>query len=90
MHTVVIDEAVGEYEPSTNVKEKAAAKREPIPIQCIPRKPHPNGLLYYCANGAIQNPMKPDKVIPYYLLIKPHLQLGDGAPREFVKDFKNW
>lgn len=52
----------------------------------MPRKPHHNGLLIYCAAGAVKG-HKRNKVIPYMLMMMPHLQVGDSAPYNAVKSF---
>lgn len=43
----VFDEQVVGYQPSAKTKNKAEQAGHPIPVVYIPRKPHPNGLLFY-------------------------------------------
>lgn len=47
MEVITFDEQVVGYQPAPETKKKAEAMGYPIPVVFIPRKPHPNGLLFY-------------------------------------------
>ena len=54
-----IDEHMNNYQPKREVKNKAEEIGEPIPVQYIPRKPHPNSILVleYLLASYVVNPL---------------------------------
>lgn len=87
----VVDEALIGYQPSAKTKTKATQDGVPIPVQHIPRKPHPNGLLVYLMCSWIANPGAADtsylNKLPYVLGFHPHLKVADAAPHTVILDF---
>lgn len=83
---VVIDEHMNKYEPKKEAKNKAEDLQEPIPVQYIPRKPHPNGLLVYLLASHVVNPLYDnDSVLPFVVDFEPHLTSGDCGPQKALK-----
>jgi hypothetical protein len=70
------------------VKKKAEEREEPIPVQFIPRKPHPNCLLLYALSCLVKHSFK-EKGIPFILDILPHLKAGDTAAHDTLFQFQN-
>ena len=68
---------MNEYLPGKNSKDKAEREVEPIPVQYIPRKPRPNGLVIYLLVSFIRNPSNPTGVLPFILDFEPHLSFSD-------------
>ena len=81
------DEGVGEYQPNRNTKQAAEAMGIPVPVVFIPRKPHPNGLLFYFLCTYVENPVGGGEKLPYIMQMKPHLVQGDCTPVEVIKEF---
>lgn len=80
---VVFDEQLSGYHPSKIVKDKARAAGDPIPVQYIPRKPDPNGLLLYLLATYVKSNGQHQK-LPYVLDFFPHLTVGDAGLSELV------
>ena len=88
---VVGDEAVAEYQPAAATKKKHEKMGDPIPVIYIPRKPHPNGFLFYLLATFVSDPTGLESTVPYVLDIIPHLSAGDVPPVETIKEFlKRW
>ena len=64
------------------MKEKARAG-DPIPVQYIPRKPDPNGLLLYLLTTYVKSNGHHQK-LPFELDFFPHLTVGDAELTELV------
>jgi hypothetical protein len=54
---VTIDESLIGYQPSDEAKKREDANGNPIPVVFIPRKPHPNGLIFYTVCSYLPNPL---------------------------------
>ena len=78
---------INSYQPSAEVKKIYMTKGEPIPVVYIPRKPHPNGLLNYLSATFIKHPRKINRILPFILIVKPHLKERDSAPQDAIRDF---
>lgn len=89
IHLVVLDEHLNKYKPDKTTKAKANAQGEPIPVQYIPRKPNPNGLLVYLLSTYVANPLYDSSNLPFILDFEPHLTTGDSNPNEMVALFLN-
>jgi hypothetical protein len=90
---LAVDESLLAYQPGKARKTQADNAGQPIPVQNIPRKPHPNGLLVYQATTWIENLAKDAKngKLPFILDFHPHLQVADAAPHSVIIQFlKNW
>jgi hypothetical protein len=87
----VVDEALIGYQPGHVAKERAERRGAPIPVQYMPRKPHPNGLLLYMICTWIMNPAEVSTnrlpKLPFILDFHPHLTVGDSAPHDVLLDF---
>lgn len=77
INTILIDEHINEYQPSSHIKDNADRDGEPVPAVFIPRKPHPNGLLIYVATSYIISPVSTNTKIPYMVDFCPHFQVRD-------------
>lgn len=84
---VVGDEEVDEYQPSKVTKKAAEVSGDPIPLAYFPRKPHPNGLLYYFYTTYVRNALAEQEKMPYTVDIHIHLKQGDSAPVDVIKQF---
>ena len=80
---VTFDEQLTGYHPSKAVKEKAREAGDPIPVQYIPRKPDPNGLLLYLLSTYVDSNGHQEK-LPFVLDFFPHLSVGDAELSELV------
>ena len=76
-------------EPKKEAKAKAESNEEPIPVQYIPRKPNPNGLLVYTLATYVRNPLYDDSKLPFIVDYGPHLTAGDSSPQGVLKEFLN-
>lgn len=85
MDILAIDEALISYQPSKIVKDKAELAGEPIPLAYIPRKPHPNGLLFYLGVTFIDHPVQENSILPFVVDLLPHLKVGDISPIKAVE-----
>ena len=84
MKQVTGDEGVIAYQPCKAVKNNTKKKGEPIPVVYMPRKPHPNGLLFMLLMTFVKHG---GHHLPYLLDILPHLVAQDCNPPDVIHQF---
>ena len=87
IQVVTVDESVIAYQPSAQVKKQADQLGEPIPVEFLPMRPHPNGLETFLAVTPVDHPGKPRRGLPYILDIHPHLRVRDCSSQQIVRLF---